>query len=228
MTSAQDSWNKLFSLPISMSKGKLPNRFEEFYSCNDILRWLVDHCKLRWSRVKALVTAAVFSAAYSNSYHSFWVCIRPRSNSTNFNLFWVKYHPFSVNNHGNLLSVSIVIVLQKGSGPITRWQNAAPNFCNIFFCLYFWARQFLPLPRAFYTIFFLPIVQYCIKAVSVYASYFRADYYSIIAVPRAFFIRRQCNKTFFALPLIFWWTEDFCYRFQLLPPYFFIHRPCII
>ena len=94
-----------------------------------------------------------FSAAYSNSYHSFWERIQPRSKSTNFNLFWVKYHSFSVKNYDNLVSVSLVIVLQKGCVPIAQWRNAAPNFFNIF-CLYYWGRQFSPPLELFKPYFF--------------------------------------------------------------------------
>ena len=43
-----------------------------------------------------------------------------------------------------------------------------------------------------------------------------------------YFLSTDSATRLFALPLSFWWTDGFCYRFQLLPPYFFIHRPCNI
>ncbi len=109
-------------------------------------------------------------------------------------MFWVKYHSFSANNYENLVSVSIVIVLQKGCGPIAQWRNAARTFSIPFFAFilflplyYFWGRQFLPPLELFTPYFFLPTVHYCIKTLRLWfclCLLFLGP--TIIFVPRAF------------------------------------------
>ena len=166
------------------------------------------------------MTAAVFSAAYSNSYHSFWERIQPRSKSTNFNLFWVKYHSFSVKSYDNLVSVSLVIVLQKGCVPIAQWRNAAPNFFNIFLPLFLGATIFAA-PRAFYTLFFPPTVHYCIKTLRLWFLFLGP---TIIFVPRAFlpvFCLPTVRYEFFAFSSYFLLGWRFCHCFQHFTPIFF-------